>query len=175
MCTSPAFSSHTTTRASESASTEEALSLDERADRYVRRLEGFYAHLATYVGVNAMLVGINLLASPDVFWAIWPILGWGVKVGGHAVAVFGIPGRADWRERTRASFLRRHGAGPTADPHASASDEAPDNETERLRRRVEHLEAIVTSADWDLVLDRSPEAASDEQQTAQLADEVVPG
>ena len=142
----------------------------------MRRLEGFYAHLASYVGVNALLVGINLFASPDVFWAIWPILGWGVKVAGHAVAVFGVPGRADWRERTRTAFLRRHGARPTGGrPQASASSETPDNETERLRRRVEHLEAIVTSADWDLVLDHASEERGANRQTAHLADEVVAG
>ena len=174
MCTSPAFSSHTTTHASESASTEEALSLDERADRHGRRLEGFYVHLAAYDGVNAVLVGINLFTSPDVFWAIWPLLGWGVKIAGHAVAVFGIPGRADWRERTRTAFLRRHGARPTAANRAAAPSDAPDSEDEQLRRRIEHLEAIVTSVDWDLVLDQTPDAPSAEKQTESLADEVVP-
>jgi hypothetical protein len=47
------------------------------------------------------------------------------------------------------------------------------NETERLRRRIEHLEAIVTSADWDLVVDASPTHGSDEEKTAALADRVV--
>ena len=161
-------------QSSSNGTAEEELSLDDRADRYVRRLEGFYAHLASYVGVNALLVGINLFTSPDVFWAIWPILGWGVKVAGHAVAVFGVPGRADWRERTRTAFLRRHDTRPAGGgAPASTSSEMPDNETERLRRRVEHLETIVTSVDWDLVLDPPSDERDAERQTARLADEVV--
>jgi hypothetical protein len=150
---------------------EDALSLEERADRHVRRVEAFSAHAALYVGVNALLVGINLLTSPGVFWAVWPILGWGVKLGAHAVAVFGVPGRADWRERTRAAFLRRHGAGPT--PTDGGAGE-PDAEAERLRRRVEHLEAIVTSADWDLLTDVDPDDAP-QARAAALAEDTVPG
>jgi len=173
MCITNTFFSQTTPNG---PSSEEELSLNERADRYIRRLEGFYAHLASYVAVNALLVGINLFTSSDVFWAIWPILGWGVKVAGHAVAVFGVPGRADWRERTRTAFLRRHGARPTEENTAtSLSSEPPANETERLRRRVEHLEAIVTSVDWDLVLDSPSGERNAKRQTARLADEVVAG
>ena len=110
MCTANPFLSQM--RPSRPSSSEEELSLDERADRHVRRLEGFYAHLASYVGVNALLVGINLFTLPD-------------------------------------------------------------NETERLRRRVEHLEAIVTSVDWDLVLAPPSDERDAERQTARLADEVV--
>jgi hypothetical protein len=173
MCTPNAFDVRKTEN-------EDELTLEERANRHVRRLEAFYAHLASYVGVNALLVGINLFTSPDVFWAIWPILGWGVKVAGHAVAVFGVPGRADWRERTRTAFLRRHGARPasrssgTRGRDTRESGRAPDDETERLRRRVEHLEAIVTSADWDLVLDQTPESETPQDQTESLAREVIP-
>lgn len=155
---------------------EEDLSLEERADRYVRRVEAFYAHAATYVGVNALLVGINLFASPDVFWAVWPILGWGVKLGAHAVAVFGLPGRANWRERTRAAFLRRHGVRPEVSGETlSGSRSTPDASPNRLRQRLENLEAIVTSADWDLVLDETPEGESAEEKAARLADTVVQG
>ena len=150
-----------------------SLSLEERADRHVRRLQGFYAHLAAYVGVNAMLVVINLLTSPGVFWAIWPILGWGVKLGAHAVAVFGVPGIADWKARVRRDYLRRHTDGGSARLN-DANAEHPEDEKERLRRRVEHLEAIVTSADWDLLADLD-EAGPDDERAAVLADEVVSG
>lgn len=146
-------------------------SIEERAERHVRRLEAFYAHAAMYVGVNALLVGINLFTSPDVFWAVWPILGWGVKLGAHAVAVFGVPGRADWRARTRAAFLRRHGARPATAGSESAD---PGEDPERLRRRVEHLEAIVTSADWELLTDVDPADAPDARAAA-LAEDTVPG
>jgi hypothetical protein len=49
----------------------------------------FYKHLAVYVAVGILLVVINFLASPDSFWAIWPILGWGLAIIIHALSVFG--------------------------------------------------------------------------------------
>lgn len=156
---------------------DEALSLEERADRYVDRLEELYGHAAVYVIVNAGLVGLNLLTSPDRFWALWPLLGWGIHLAGHAVAVVGVPGRADWRRRTRAAFLRQHEneAGREGQGAAAHTDRASDAEQARLRRRIEHLETIVTSADWELVLDSTPEGSTAQAQAATLADEVVQG
>ena len=156
----------------EPSADDSSLSVEEHADRHVRRLQGFYAHLAAYVSVNAMLVVINFLTSPDVFWAIWPILGWGVKLGAHAVAVFGVPGVANWKARVRRNYLQQHtdrGSARLDD----TTEEHPEDEKERLRRRVEHLEAIVTSADWDLLADLD-EAHPADDRTAALADEVVP-
>ena len=49
----------------------------------------FYKHLAVYLAVSLLLVAINFLRSPDLFWAIWPILGWGLAIIIHAVSVFG--------------------------------------------------------------------------------------
>lgn len=155
-----------------SQSDSQSLSVEERADRHVRHLQGFYAHLAAYVGVNALLVGINLLTSPGIFWAVWPILGWGVKLGAHAVAVFGWPGVADWKARVRRDYIRRHTDRPSA-PLDASDDESTEDETERLRRRIEHLETIVTSADWALLADLDGDAPADER-TAALADDVVP-
>ena len=48
----------------------------------------FRSHLMAYVIVNAGLVAINLLTSPGYFWAIWPIIGWGVGLAAHAVTVY---------------------------------------------------------------------------------------
>ncbi len=152
-------------------SDNESLSVEERADRYVRRLQGFYVHLAAYVGVNAGLVVINLLTSPDVFWALWPILGWGVKVGMHAVTVFGVPGYANWKARVRRDYFRCHTDRPASD--VGGPTDEPSEDTEQLRQRVENLEAIVTSADWDLLADLEGNSTSHERAAA-LADEVVP-
>jgi len=48
----------------------------------------FRSHLFAYVVVNAGLVAINLITSRDYFWAIWPIIGWGVGLAAHAVTVY---------------------------------------------------------------------------------------
>ena len=73
----------------------------EQAKKRVRQIEGFYVHLAVYVLVNAFLLVINLVASPNSLWFYWPLLGWGIGIVAHAASVFGsgrVWGR-DWEER----------------------------------------------------------------------------
>ena len=73
----------------------------EQAKKRVRQIEGFYVHLAVYVLVNAFLLVINLVASPNSLWFYWPLLGWGIGIVAHAASVFG-SGRfwgRDWEER----------------------------------------------------------------------------
>ena len=48
----------------------------------------FRSHLIAYVIVNAGLVAINLITSSGYFWAIWPIIGWGIGLAAHAVTVY---------------------------------------------------------------------------------------
>jgi hypothetical protein len=48
----------------------------------------FRSHLMAYVIVNAALVAINLITSPHSFWAIWPMMGWGVGLAAHASTVY---------------------------------------------------------------------------------------
>ena len=38
--------------------------------------------------VNAGLVMINLSTSDDYFWAIWPMLCWGIGLAAHGVTVY---------------------------------------------------------------------------------------
>lgn len=49
-------------------------------------LRGFFAHLIPYVCVNAILVVINY-ATTHFPWALIPILGWGIGLLSHLVAV----------------------------------------------------------------------------------------
>lgn len=58
------------------------------AERRADMKLAFRSHLFAYVVVNAGLTAINLVTSPDYFWAIWPMLGWGVGLAAHAVAVY---------------------------------------------------------------------------------------
>lgn len=73
----------------------------EAARKQVRQLAGFYQHAAMYLLVNALLLAINLLTTPQSLWFYWPLLGWGTGLALHAVAVFGssrLWGR-EWEER----------------------------------------------------------------------------
>ncbi len=135
---------------------------EEQARRQVRKERAFYAGLASYVVVCSMLAVINLLTSPEYFWAVWPILGWGVGVVSQGLSTFGIPGRKkDWEERRVRELMGEEGSAQrlrTLVDEAVERRERPrrgttptDPESARLRERIEHLEAIVTSRDWDLL------------------------
>ena len=63
---------------SESQSAEEILAFNQ-----VRKLKGFYIHLAQYVLVIAVLTVINALTTPNRWWVQWVIMGWGVGVFFH--------------------------------------------------------------------------------------------
>ena len=71
----------------------------QEAKKRVEEIRGFYMHLVTYLLVNAVLVIINLLTSPQSLWFIWPLGGWGIGLILHAFSVFGgLWGKA-WEER----------------------------------------------------------------------------
>ena len=61
-----------------------------RAIEYVRDLKGFYSHLIKYVLVITLLFIINYITSPTYIWAWWVVLGWGLGILSHALAVFEI-------------------------------------------------------------------------------------
>lgn len=134
---------------------------EKRARKRVRALKDFYGHLASYLMVNALLVAINLTTAPDPFWAIWPIAGWGIGILSHAVSVFGLfgLGTQDWEERKVRELMLQQQSHLTADQvRELLRQELPAQplDAERLIRRLEHLEAIVTSRDWDILDDREP-------------------
>lgn len=60
----------------------------ERAKKRVQSKVGFYTHLVIYLVVMALLVIINLSASPGYTWFIWPLMGWGLAVILHGLRVF---------------------------------------------------------------------------------------
>ena len=44
---------------------------------------GFSVHLVVYVLVNAMLIAINLIYSPEAVWFFYPLIGWGIGISMH--------------------------------------------------------------------------------------------
>jgi hypothetical protein len=81
------------------------LELRRLAERRADVKLGFRTHFMAYLLVNAGLVVINLVTSPGYFWAIWPIIGWGLGLAAHFVAVYHFGG--DVRERAVEAELRR--------------------------------------------------------------------
>jgi len=82
------------------------------ADRYLRAKEkvtamkGFYSHLAVYLIMVPIFIWLNYM-STSFPWAIFPIVGWGMGVCGHAFETFGwnpFLGK-DWEQRKIREFM----------------------------------------------------------------------
>ncbi|GAB5399804.1 MAG: histidine kinase [Aureisphaera sp.] len=72
----------------------------DRAKKKVEELKGFYIHFAIYLIMVPVFIYLNFI-STSFPWALFPIIGWGAGVGGHAMEVFGynpLLGK-NWEER----------------------------------------------------------------------------
>ncbi|MEH2411395.1 2TM domain-containing protein [Nostoc sp.] len=52
------------------------------------RSRGFWAHFVSFLAVNLFLILLNLITSPSYFWAIFPVLGWGLGLFFHWWSVY---------------------------------------------------------------------------------------
>ena len=55
---------------------------------HVKKLRGFYFHLAQYVVTITVLIVINMSTSAGHLWFIYPAMGWGIALIYHAADVF---------------------------------------------------------------------------------------
>ena len=72
----------------------------DRAKKHVEQLKGFYIHFAIYLIMLPVFIYLNFI-STGFPWALFPILGWGAGISGHAMEVFNYNpflGR-NWEER----------------------------------------------------------------------------
>jgi hypothetical protein len=65
----------------------------QKAKKRAEAKIGFYIHLAVYVGVNILLMVINLSTSPQYLWFKWPLLGWGIGLFFHGISIFVFSGK----------------------------------------------------------------------------------
>jgi uncharacterized membrane protein len=75
----------------------------------VRSRMGLWIHVAAYLVVNAFLVGVNLLTSPNYLWFPWVLAGWGLGILLHLGLMIFLPKRTEGRQQRLASELRRKG------------------------------------------------------------------
>ncbi|MEL6408038.1 MAG: protein kinase [Chloroflexota bacterium] len=96
-----------------------ALTEEEIARRRVmKRLEvrqEFVGHLATYLMVNAFLVGIWFFTGAGFFWPFFPIFFWGMSVVAQGVEYYNKygPGAAEREERIRREVDAEMGRSPS--------------------------------------------------------------
>ena len=80
------------------------------AEQRVRKLRGFYSHLATYIVINGFLLLVNLLTTPGTLWFYWVSLAWGLGLVFDAYETFfrrRFFGR-EWEERKVQEYMRKH-------------------------------------------------------------------
>jgi hypothetical protein len=71
--------------------------LYKRAHERVEALKGFYIHAAMFVMVNLGLFAINALTA-GTWWFYWPLIGWSIALGIHALVLFLFQGTGPWGE-----------------------------------------------------------------------------
>ena len=95
-------------RAAEGSVTDLERQRYEQARKHVEALRGFYVHAIVFVVVNIGLFTINTLAG-GAWWFFWPLMGWGIGLGAHALTVFGFGGGGplgrDWEEHKTKEIL----------------------------------------------------------------------
>ena len=90
---------------------QKELSEEEReAVEYVRDIKAFYSHLVVYVIAITAMAASNLYMGADNLWFIWPMLGWGLGVASHGLAVFEILSLfgVDWEQRQIRKRMQRY-------------------------------------------------------------------
>lgn len=73
-----------------------------KAAQRAEELTGFRIHLTVFVLVNMLLIAVNWATSPDQWWAQWPLLGWGIGILAHGLAI-----SSTVQQRTSRMHLRR--------------------------------------------------------------------
>ena len=73
------------------------------AYRQVRKLKGFYIHLAQYAVIIPILFLINYLTGvhKHIWWAVFPALGWGIGLALHGFLI------SPWLARTSVGWEAR--------------------------------------------------------------------
>ena len=81
-----------------------------KAKKRVEAKMGFYIHLGVYLGVNTLLVILNLTVAGDYFWAMWPMIGWGSGLIVHGLFTFVFIANSSMKERLIEKEMRKGGS-----------------------------------------------------------------
>lgn len=79
----------------------------EKAQERVAELKEFYRHLSTYLFFVCIFIGFNVYTG-GYFWAIFPIIGWGIGILCYALKTFRWNPlfSKDWENRKIDEFMK---------------------------------------------------------------------
>ena len=165
---------------------------EQDAKERVKDLKRFYVHLLSFLVVNTICLTTFSSGPGELIGPLMVFLSWGAGLCFHAMRVYGLMGMGStaWEEQKVRELVRSGEKGLSKEDlvevlqnalkEASAQNKASSDD--RILQRLRHLEAIVTSEDWDLLqelkgtkelIDRSQsETLSKEQQIGQIAKRV---
>ena len=73
---------------------------------HAKSLKKFYSHLGTYLVLGLFFFILNAITSFGHWWFYWPMLGWGIGLGLHAVRTFAYG--IGWEERKAQEILDKN-------------------------------------------------------------------
>jgi len=76
----------------------------------------FYRHVIIYVGVNILLIIINLVTSSEYLWFKWPLIGWGIGILAHAFNVYAFPFGSSFKERMIKKEIEKEAGKKSGEP-----------------------------------------------------------
>lgn len=83
--------------------------LYQKAKKRAQAIRSFYINLTLYCIVIPILIFINLTFTPEIYWFIFSMLGWGIGLLFHAMEAFSwnpFLGK-DWEERKIKEILEK--------------------------------------------------------------------
>lgn len=99
---------------------------DQKIYRQARRRAAakfrFLIHLTVYIVVNLLLAAINLMASPQYYWFVWPLMGWGIGIVFHGLAIFVFTSGSLKEKMIQKEMERMHKTGNNRGPSADSSN-----------------------------------------------------
>lgn len=90
----------------------------------------FRRHFRTYLVMSVFFVALNIFGNSHNFWAIWPILGWGIGVAMQGLSLYG----------PLADPEDAHPEGQSRSEDNEFSGPLPDITDEEVRRRKDEME-----------------------------------
>jgi hypothetical protein len=115
---------------------------------------GFLYHFVPFILVNLFLATINLLTTPDFPWFIFPLLGWAIGLGSHAIVALA-PNREKIERQVRRRIEREREKQRRRNQHGALSEGA-----RRVAEAVHDRTAEMLHAVADALEDRTGEDAS---------------
>lgn len=78
-----------------------------QAQKRVKGIRGFYAHLTVYLITNPIVIVVNLMTSPGFLYFLFCLFGWGIPLILHGLMAFKYPPffNKDWEKRKIKEFM----------------------------------------------------------------------